>query len=126
MCSGQGWSDHLGPILPRCLSQSFSLLRGWWPGRVRQAVALGWTAKNPDEALEILPARNGQEASPFGRLDPVGVRRTLRHKEDVTRPCPVLAIANFEAHLSCKNMEHLVLTLVHVEGRSVLERGPVL
>src|SRR5215207_6228513 len=113
-CSGQRWPDEFDPVLTARLGQSFSLLRGGRPGRVRQSVAFRWTAKGPDKALELPPARDGQKARAFSRLDPVSVWRALRDEQDVPDRGPLLALTNLEPHLSRKNPEHVILTAVRV------------
>src|SRR4051812_4225298 len=123
--SSQGWPNQFDPVLTACSRQSFRLLWGWGTGGIRQAVAFNWTAMSANKALELPPARDGQKVRTFGSFDPVGVWRALRNQQDVARPGHPLPITNFEPHVACENLEHLIFALVHVKRRRVARGGAV-
>ena len=88
--------------------------------------AFGGTAKGPDKALELAPTGDGQKVSPFCRLDPVGVRRALRHEQNVASPGPLLSAIDVEPQVSGEDLKDLILAVVHVKRRTIAQRGPVL
>jgi hypothetical protein len=49
----------------------------------------------------------------------------LRHKQDVTDRGPLLSTINVEPHVSGKDLEDLILLVMHMQRRRVAERGPV-
>ncbi len=69
----------------------------------------------PKDADEVLELASGDGEHPrLGRLDPVGMRDTLRGQRRLTGLGAVILIPNPVAHLTFKDVEDFVLVRVDV------------
>ena len=74
--------------------------------------------ERPDEALEVPPGRDREEARLSG-LDPIGVRNVAGGEQNLPRPRAKLPLLDSEPYLAREHVEDLVLGPVEMQRRRV-------